>query len=340
MPETRQSIRLYIIIEKADLPSSRIRFVQIRPLLENLGAVVDLIEYPRSRRDFMSILRRIRSADLVILQKRLPNPLESLLFKLFSKRLVYDFDDAVRFRHLPKNGSYRSRSREVRFDAMIACADAVICGNDFLAGLVRKKRPIHIYPSPVPTNVPARDYHKRNETVKLGWVGLGSNLNSLERILPALRQLSTEADIELVTISDQSLETDGVTVLHRVWSLEEQEQWISELDIGLMPLDTESPFDQGKCSYKLLQYMASGVIPVADAVGMNQKVIRDGENGRLVYDGEWYPVLKNLTALGHEKKSEMGQKARETVLKDYDYQGQAEKLYQFLSEVVSGDIQK
>ncbi|MBU2643139.1 glycosyltransferase [bacterium] len=335
-PVGRDTMHLLIVIEQADLPSSRIRFVQIKPLLEELGAVVEIQTYPQHRRGLIRLLGQMKRADLVILQKKLPNPLESLLFKWFSKRLVYDYDDAVNMRHLPRNGSYRSRSREVRFNAIIACADAVICGNDFLAGLVRSSRPVHIFPSPVPTAVPVRDYRNQGGKTRLGWVGLGSNLNSLEKIIPAVQRLSREMAVELVIISDQGLNIDGVTVEHRVWSLAAQEKWISQLDIGIMPLDPDSPYDQGKCSYKLLQYMAAGVIPIADAVGMNKTVIRDGINGRLVSDGDWYAVLKELTTLEPLEKVKMGQNARETVLADYDYPGQAERLFRFLHRVVSG----
>ena len=336
MSDTKTPLSIFIIIEKINLPSSRIRFVQIRALLDKLGAEVEMVEYPRKRSGLLRMMRRMNSSDLVVLQKKLPNPLESLIFKLFSKCLVYDFDDAVCFRHLPKDGSYRSRSREIRFNAMISRADAVICGNDYLASLVSGKKPIHIYPSPVPTEVAVKNYLETDGIVRLGWVGLGSNLNSLERIIPALKKLSLEIDLELVIISDRSLEIEGVNVKHRIWSLEKQEHWISELDIGLMPLDAESPFDKGKCSYKLLQYMASGVIPAADAVGMNESVIRDDENGRLVYNGKWYPVLKDLALSATSQKTEMGRKARETVLHNYDYPSRTEALYRFLQKVVSG----
>ncbi|MFH2131913.1 MAG: glycosyltransferase [bacterium] len=335
-PVGKNAMRLLIVIEHATLPSSRIRYIQIKPLLEHLGAVVEIQTYPQHRRALIRLLGQMKRADLVILQKKLPNPVESLLFKWFSKYLVYDFDDAVSMRHLPRNGSYRSRSREVRFNAITACADAVICGNDFLAGLMRSSRPVHIFPSPVPTAVPVRDYTNQGNKTRLGWVGLGSNLASLEKIIPAIQRLSREMAVELVIISDQGLDIDGVTVEHRVWSLAAQEKWISQLDIGIMPLDPDSPYDQGKCSYKLLQYMAAGVIPIADAVGMNKTVIHDGVNGRLVSDGDWYSVLKELTTLTQGEKAKMGQKARETVLADYDYPGQAERLYRFLQGVVSG----
>lgn len=332
--ESQTNMKLLIIVINKNLPSSRIRFVQIKTHLEDLGLSVDIVEYPKRFSGFFRLLGRIRTADMVILQKQLPNPPETLLIRLSAKRLIFDYDDAIRFRDLPRDGSYRSRSREIRFDTVIACAHGVTCGNAYLAGLMRRRKPVHLYPSPVPTNVPVKDYRTRSEGIfKFGWVGLGVNLISLELIIPGLQKLAGENTFELVVISDRDLIIDGVRVVNRTWNLADQEKWISELDIGLMPLDTESPFEKGKCSYKLLQYMASGVIPVAGAVGMNETVIQDGVNGRLVYDSDWYPVLKTMLELSTEEKAALGQRARETVLKDYDYPGQVEKLFQFIRQV-------
>jgi len=330
-------MQLLIIVINVNLPSSRIRFVQSKALLEELGAAVEIVAYPNRRRGFLRLLRQVRKADVAILQKQLPNPLETLFLRFFAKRLIFDYDDAICFRHLPRNGSYRSWTRQICFNAVIACVDAVTCGNEYLAGLMRRKKLFHLYPSPVPTTVPVKDYKEAGKDLfSFGWVGMGGNLSSLDLIVPALKKLAGEVEFELVVISDRRLEIEGVRVVNRTWSLADQEQWISGLDIGLMPLDAESPYEKGKCSYKLLQYMASGVIPVADAVGMNATVIRDGENGRLVYNGEWFPVLKEILALSWEEKAAMGREARETVVSQFDYPGQVQGLYRFIKQVADG----
>jgi glycosyltransferase involved in cell wall biosynthesis len=58
-----------------------------------------------------------------------------------------------------------------------------------------------------------------------------------------------------------------VEVEERAWSLGAEREALAEMDIGLMPLD-DTPWSRGKCAYKALQYMASGIPAVADDVGI------------------------------------------------------------------------
>ena len=76
-----------------------------------------------------------------------------------------------------------------------------------------------------------------------------------------------------------------------------------------MPL-TDNPWSRGKCGYKLIQYMASGIPVVASPVGVNSKIIEDGVNGFLVESrNDWEKALS--TVLGSPKFAyEMGRAGR------------------------------
>ncbi len=50
------------------------------------------------------------------------------------------------------------------------------------------------------------------------------------------------------------------------------------LDVGLMPLD-DSPFSQGKCGLKILQYHAAGLPVVCSPVGANRDMMAERETG-------------------------------------------------------------
>ena len=52
-----------------------------------------------------------------------------------------------------------------------------------------------------------------------------------------------------------------------------------------MPL-FDTPWERGKCAYKLIQYMACGLPTVASDIGANRDVMVDGTTGYLVRTAE------------------------------------------------------
>jgi len=78
------------------------------------------------------------------------------------------------------------------------------------------------------------------------------------------------------------------------WSEAAEREVLQQLDIGLMPLE-DTPFSRGKCAYKALQYMAAGIPPVADDVGVSATTV--GGAGYAVSGAEpWLEALQALAA--------------------------------------------
>src|SRR4030095_16634048 len=83
-------------------------------------------------------------------------------------------------------------------------------------------------------------------------------------------------------------------------------------DIGIMPLH-DTPWERGKCAYKLLQVMAAGKPVIASPVGANAQVVQHGVNGFLANTAEeWTEALQKLTT-DPELRRRMGAAARTTV---------------------------
>jgi hypothetical protein len=78
------------------------------------------------------------------------------------------------------------------------------------------------------------------------------------------------------------------------FSLDGELQHLHSLDIGLMPMpDTE--WTRGKCAFKAIQYMATGVATVASPVGITPDVIQDNVSGILANSNkEWFQALDRL----------------------------------------------
>ncbi|MCE9595948.1 MAG: glycosyltransferase family 4 protein [Planctomycetes bacterium] len=289
-------MKLHAIAKGLDVPSSRIRVHQMAPYLAKHGIELVVSPFPKSFTERRRLLARLGDADVVMVHKELPTLLESLWLRRIKPPLVFDFDDAVFLRKRLRKGTYFSHHRMRRFRRMLAIYDAVIAGNDYLADACRKsKLPILVAPSPVPTDVPRASERKPNAIPRIAWIGLGTNLLYVRALAAPLRELAKRIDYRLVVISNAELAIEGVHVENIAWSLEGQERELARCDVGIMPLEIDSPWSQGKCAYKLLQYMASGLPVVATKVGMNAQVVEHETNGLLVStDAEWTVALERL----------------------------------------------
>lgn len=335
-------MKILCIYQSPNMPSSRIRILQMLPWLEGQGVQADHQAYPETSGERREMFRRISHYDLVWLQKKMPNFFESIAWKRCTVPVVFDFDDAICFRKDPKNGSYNSVSRMRKFKAVLSSASGITCGNRYLASLASQQTasPLMIYPSPVPTDVPVRNYSIEGDDRRvLGWIGGRGNLDSLASIATELADLNRLHPFSLKVVSDAYFSAPGLTVENVPWSLETQEEELTKMDVGLMPLDISSPFDKGKCSYKLLQYMAAGVAVMADGVGMNNEVVQHGVNGQLAMCRKDYvKILAEMIGSDYDRLAIMGKEGRLLVENKYSYEKLAIELARFFNHVVRDRI--
>lgn len=91
---------------------------------------------------------------------------------------------------------------------------------------------------------------------------------------------------------------------------------IASLDINLAPIE-ESIFNEAKSENKWTEASLCGVVTVASDFGAFRDVIDDGKTGMLCETTEdWYEKIKKLV-LNKKLRDEIGQNAKEKVLKDY-----------------------
>jgi len=99
-----------------------------------------------------------------------------------------------------------------------------------------------------------------------------------------------------------------------------------------MPL-LDSPWERGKCGYKLIQYMACGLPVVASPVGVNASIVRDGVNGFWSHDAQsWACALEKLLT-DASLRERMGAEGRQKVERDYCLQVTAPRLAVWLNKV-------
>ncbi len=102
----------------------------------------------------------------------------------------------------------------------------------------------------------------------------------------------------------------------RPWDLQTEADEFRDCDIGLYPL-WDDQWSRGKCGYKALQFMASGVPVVASGVGMNTEIIRHRANGILARTEEdWVRQLGELLE-DPGLRRRLGSAGRETIEEQY-----------------------
>jgi glycosyltransferase involved in cell wall biosynthesis len=134
-----------------------------------------------------------------------------------------------------------------------------------------------------------------------------------ERLAPAFRALVGRApNVRFKVICSRAPCALDLPVSFERWSQKREAAHLEDVDVGIMPL-ADTPWNRGKCAFKALQYMATGLPVVASGVGMNTEVVEDGRSGYLVGDeADWIDALARLAANG-EMRRRMGREGRASV---------------------------
>jgi hypothetical protein len=224
-----------------------------------------------------------------------------------------------------------------KIDSVMRRADLVLAGNPYLAERARTARANRV--EIIPTVVDLERYtptgsRRDSKPVVIGWVGSPTTALYLAPVKRLLSRLATRYPISCVAIGARQDQVADGPFIATAWSEAGEVKLLSEIDIGIMPLPDE-PYTQGKCGYKLIQYMACGLPVVASAVGVNKEIVREGENGFLATsDREWEDALVRLI-LDPDLRRRMGVAGRIRVEAEFSLQRQAPRLEQLLRSVTA-----
>jgi glycosyltransferase involved in cell wall biosynthesis len=344
-----------------DVPSTRFRVRQHVPLLAEAG--VRVREYlPAIRRDApLPLLPPTLSPKYVLplfaawqtakLAAHVPGLAASLraqvawlqrqllpgyltLEPLLRGPVVFDLDDAVWLARPFGPGSVAKIVRR---------AAVVVAGNAYLAGWCADHgaRDVRIIPTAVDaerfTPRPADEPPGGREGFTVGWTGTAGNLRYLEAIEAPLRRFfERRRDARLLVIADRAPAFAGLvgerTAFLR-WEPSVEAEAVRRMDVGVMPLP-DDPWTRGKCSYKMLQYMACGVPVVASPVGMNREILERDTVGLPAESGaDWYDALEHLYA-EREQGRQWGGTGRRVVEQCFSRVVVAEQLRQVFAGMV------
>ena len=312
-------LRVLVLSKYGSLAASpRYRFLQFADTLQEAG--IDLVFSPLLDNDYLNrrltdervdmraalrgVFRRIRDMrrssepDLLWIHCELipflPFGVERILL---APRInyVFDFDDAI-FHTYDQH-----RYRLVRWllgnklSSLIRNATAVTAGSPYLVDYSRRYND-NVHFAPTVVDLAQYDSAKPDSTgtFSIVWVGSPSSTPYLELIGPALVRLAQEIPLRLIAVGARVFELDNVDIEIVPWSEQNERRCLAKAHVGVMPLRRE-PWAEGKCSFKIIQYMACGLPVVASPVGMNTTVVT-AECGFLAEgDDQWIATLRELS---------------------------------------------
>jgi glycosyltransferase involved in cell wall biosynthesis len=325
-------------------PSARYRVRQLIPYLEQNGVRVNEIysnagAFPPSDRSkhFSWALRNVSEnllkmlfqpdCNVTLLQKAMLS--KHYTFERFLKRpLAFDVDDAI---FLDNDGNFTKKIAKQ--------SQKIICGNAFLAEYFSKyNKNVDI----VPTAVDVAKYDavtiekSSSDVFYILWTGTSSGFPFIYKIEKTLKRIVNRYDfVKIKIVSDAP---PKFTLLNRdefvfeKWSSEIEFSSIKSANLGIMPINNDDQ-SKGKCSYKMLCYMAARIPVVVSPYGMNKEVLDLGDIGYgAVSDDEWYNAIDQIIS-SSEKQAQLSANAYEAVLKNFDVNVVAELLSKSLKNI-------
>jgi glycosyltransferase involved in cell wall biosynthesis len=274
-----------------------------------------------------------RKADLTWVYRELVQGYET--FERFLKRpRVMDADDSIWLNWPLGKYAIPHIARQM---------DAIVAGNPYLADwFSRYCKKVYV----VPTAIDLKRYSKRPDSTvvekknfTIGWTGLAYNYSYLKPIeRPLLRFLQAHPDAEILIIAERPwrpAEIPAERVRFIRWNEQIEIAALKEMSVGIMPL-SDDEWTRGKCSFKMLQYMAVGLPVVVSPVGMNREVLAKGQSGfAATTPDEWYEAFEALYK-DRDLQIKLGNEGRRIIEEHFSATKVADSLAGIFKEIAKG----
>jgi glycosyltransferase involved in cell wall biosynthesis len=328
-------------------PSQRFRFEQYFKILSESGAEFQVNTFLNSdnwrvfynegnnflklKALLIGLINRTRSIatiskfDFVFIHREAvpigPPIFEWIIAKLFKKKIIYDFDDAIWLTD-KKNESWLERTIRWRSKVKSICrwSYRISAGNDYLKNYAQT---FNINAVKNPTTIDTENVHKHvekisgNDKITIGWTGSHSTLKYLKELEQTLLRVEKKfSHIDFCVIADKAPDLKLNRLLFKPWSLKTEVSDLAQFDIGIMPLPNDE-WTKGKCGFKALQYMSMEIPTIASDIGENKIIIKHGVNGFLATDSsEWETYLTQLIE-NESLRKQLGREGKKTVDNQY-----------------------
>lgn len=274
-----KKMSLLILTNNPDRPSFRQRIGIYVDTLRSAGIECEVAKLPTSRIKRFELFKRAANFNGVLLHKKCLNFFDAICLRTYSRKIIYDFDDAIMYSTQTPDSDRTSHFRLFRRTAKLA--DMIIAGNQYLAEYAKRFNDnVRILPTGLNINeYNVKDLPKIDGKIRLVWIGSKSTLKYLLGIKEVLEEVGARfPNVVLRIICDDFFDLENMEVEKFHWSLARQAQDLFTSHIGLAPLPSNR-FTRGKCGFKALQYAAAELPVIASPVGVNTEYIVDEVTG-------------------------------------------------------------
>jgi glycosyltransferase involved in cell wall biosynthesis len=250
-----------------------------------------------------------------------PPIFEWVISKILKKKIIYDFDDAIWMDDPDEKGSMLAQLKwKKKVGQICNWSHKVSVGNEFLFNYAKQNNDdVYLIPSVVDTlnlHNPDLFFKSNPKVIAIGWTGTHSTLQYLDLMVPALQNIEIKNKIQILIIANKNPNLPLKSLIFKPWKKDNEIEDLMKIDIGIMPLSNDV-WSQGKGGFKIIQYMSLGIPTLGSPVGINVKLIKNGQNGFLCDSiEEWESMLQFLIDNPLERKK-LGRNGRKFIINNY-----------------------
>ena len=259
--------------------------IYIQKLYENKGHNIFKLIFYYFKRIFW-VLRYLGSNNILFIEYELlpyfPPVFEFLLSKTNNK-LVFDYDDAIFHNYDLNDNLFVKFLFKKKISVIATYADFIITGSPYLTSYFNQfnKNVIEI-----PTSIILKDYQLIDNlddpsVVKIGWIGSNTtsvNIIEIKGVFEYFLKKNTNVLFLLMGFDPNLIAyIDLPNVNFLKWDKLNEKFFLNSIDIGIMPLNY-TPTNNGKCGFKLIQYMAMAKPTISTPLDANVKINRNSNN--------------------------------------------------------------
>lgn len=272
--------------------------------------------------------------NIIIIEKELFPYLPAIaewVLKLLNVKYIVDYDDAIFHNYDLSTNAVVKTFLGNKIKHVMKFSYHVTAGNKYIASYAEKSGAKNV--SVIPTVIDIKNYSIKGAAagnkIIIGWIGSPTTLKYLKSLYPVLYYLCSNYPVHVHIIGGKS----GIGLLEHEsiieWTEANEVELIKACDIGIMPLE-DSPWERGKCGYKLIQYMGCGLPVVASPIGVNIEIVNDGNNGFLAANYQEWIEKMEMYIKDQDLRMQHGFVGRQIVEEKYSLEKTASQIIDIL----------